>query len=278
MVYTRVRDGVFVRVARGIYALPGAATRHEVILDAACRALGAVVSHMSAAKLHKLGPLPRHTPTITVAHRSTHTFPGVEVHQSTDMVETHTTILGSVRVTTPERTIIDLSQVMHERRLDTVLDRGLASGVVDFELLISLHRSMARKGKPGVAMLRRLLEERGMDTRAVDSELERRFLRLITDAALPVPETQFRAPWLSPIGGRIDFAYPDRRLVVEVDGRRWHALSTAFESDRVRDNAAQLAGWRVLRFTWKMVVDEPLQVVSVLRQALSADRHHSRER
>jgi very-short-patch-repair endonuclease len=67
--------------------------------------------------------------------------------------------------------------------------------------------------------------------------------------------------------GRVDFVYPDARLIVEVDGRRFHGPET-FESDRRRDNAAQLVGWRVLRFTWRMVTEQPEYVVSSIRRAL----------
>ncbi|MCZ6457337.1 MAG: type IV toxin-antitoxin system AbiEi family antitoxin domain-containing protein, partial [Actinobacteria bacterium] len=50
----RVQDGVLARVARGVYALPGASEPNLVILEGACRKLGSVVSHQSAAAMHTL--------------------------------------------------------------------------------------------------------------------------------------------------------------------------------------------------------------------------------
>jgi len=70
--------------------------------------------------------------------------------------------------------------------------------------------------------------------------------------------------------GRVDVAYAEARLLVELDSRRWHDTSTAFEDDRHRDNALVLAGWRVIRITWRMIHDEPDKVAELLRGLLSA--------
>ena len=59
-----------------------------------------------------------------------------------------------------------------------------------------------------------------------------------------------------PVNGRVDFAYPQIRLIIELDGRAWHSTLEAFESDRMRDNHAQLAGWRVLRITYRMLKEQ----------------------
>ena len=49
---------------------------------------------------------------------------------------------------------------------------------------------------------------------------------------------------------RGDIAFPDDRLVVEVDGWRYHGkYLTDFRRDRERQNLLTIAGWRILRFT-----------------------------
>ena len=50
---------------------------------------------------------------------------------------------------------------------------------------------------------------------------------------------------------RIDFAWPDCRLAIEVDGRAFHSSDEAFERDRERRNDLEVAGWMVLNVTWK---------------------------
>lgn len=266
-----VERGVFVRLARGVHALPGAATRSDVLLNGAVRHLGAVISHQSAARLHGMSPIADGPPTVSVSHRQTHSFPGVDVHQLTDLIEAHLVDMKGMPVTNPERTMIDLAAVLHPKRLQQVLDTALSKSLVDTRRLHDLHGALARRGKPGSAALRQLLTDRVGEPIVGQSELERRFIALLRDASLPEPIREFHAPWLRPSNGRVDFGYPDSKLIVEVDGRRWHSKYDAFEVDRRRDNAAQLAGWRVLRFTWRMVTDEPHHVISAVREALGAE-------
>lgn len=264
----RVSEGVFVRVSRGMLALPGTATRPDLALRAAHRALGAVVSHQSAGRLHGFQPIPDGLPTVTVSHRGTHAFPGVVVHQATDLLDPHIELLHGLRVTTPERTVIDLAKVMSPRRLERLVDSALAGAKVDLDALVVLFASLTRKGKKGMVALRNVLADRIDDGSVSETELERLLVQLLTESGLDAPLRQFHAPWLQPINGRVDLAYPDHRIVIEADGRRWHALFDAFETDRRRDNAAQLAGWIVLRFGWHMIVNDPSAVVHTVRTAL----------
>lgn len=264
----RVDEGVLVRRRLGVLALPGADDEHMLDLHAACRKLGAVASHQSAAYVHGLDRPRFVKPTVSVARNKTKSFIGVTVHQLADLQPEHVAFIDGLPVTRPERTIIDLAAVIKEGHLARVLDVGLASGVLDFEAIETRFGELGRRGKPGTARLRRLLESRGSDYVAPESELERRMLLLIEQADLPAPVRQFRAPWLRRVNGRVDLAYPDSRLLVEGDSRRWHLLAEAFETDRIRDNAAQLAGWRILRFTWREIVDYPERVASSIARAL----------
>lgn len=270
MVRRRIEHGIFVRIGRGLLALPGTSTRPDLMMRAAVRLLGAVVSHESAGKTHGLEPLHVSQPSVTVSHRSTHEFPDVIVHQSTDLLEEHTVEIDAMRVTTPERTIIDLAHVVPRGRLDRIIDNALAAQVVDLDDLLTLHHTLARRGKPGVKVLREILTAKTGDPEASSTELEARLRKLLRRAGLPEPVAEFKAPWLKPINGRVDLAYPGHRLVIEADSRRWHALHDAFEEDRRRDNAAQLAGWRVLRFTWRMINDDPVAVIEAVRRALES--------
>jgi very-short-patch-repair endonuclease len=59
------------------------------------------------------------------------------------------------------------------------------------------------------------------------------------------------------------------RLIVEVDGRAVHTTRHAFEHDRRRDQRLMLRGWRVARFTWRQVVDEPAAVAVTIGALLA---------
>jgi len=69
---------------------------------------------------------------------------------------------------------------------------------------------------------------------------------------------------------RCDFALPDIRLAVEVDGRSAHSGRTAFERDRRRQNALVLAGWTVLRFTWHQITATPDDVLRTVNTAIAS--------
>jgi len=99
------------------------------------------------------------------------------------------------------------------------------------------------------------------------SELERRFLALIARADLPQPETGV----LIEVGGQLlecDCLWREQRLIVELDGRRYHDTALAFERDRARDRLLAAAGWQVVRVTWNQMRNEPDRLLSDLRQLL----------
>jgi Transcriptional regulator, AbiEi antitoxin/Protein of unknown function (DUF559) len=266
----RAEAGVLRRIGRGVFMLAGTEEEHDSILEAACRKLEAVVSHESAGRLHRFDGLPWIMPTVTVPHRRTYSFEGVIVHQSTDITDEQLVQANGLPVTNPERTIIDLAASVSEARLDWVLDRALSSGAVDLESLAALFADLGRRGKPGTTAMRRLLEKRGQAYVPPDTVLEQRLLSIIENAGLPRPTPQFTPPWLVPINGRVDLAYEDDRLIIEGDSRKWHLLMKSFETDRQRDNHAQLAGWRILRFTWRQIIDEPEMIASSIRRALAS--------
>lgn len=87
------------------------------------------------------------------------------------------------------------------------------------------------------------------------SSLERRFVALLLQSGLPlpIPEHPFARDWGR--RWRFDFAWPDLRLAVEVDGGIWipgggrHNRGAGYEADVEKLNVAVILGWRVLRFT-----------------------------
>lgn len=66
---------------------------------------------------------------------------------------------------------------------------------------------------------------------------------------------------------RVDFCFGDQRLIIEVDGQKWHPDPRL---DRARDNALTAMGWRVLRYTWADVVHDSARVLGEIRLALAA--------
>jgi len=265
----REREGWLERCGHSTYRLPGAESEWRGTLAAACHRLGAVVSHESAAQVHGMPRLRRGLLIVSVPVRRTNRYPGVDVRQKTDLTPDQIAEAAGLPVTTPERTVIDLAAQLGVRRLGRLVDSSVALDLTSYEAILALFQALGRRGKPGTQRMRKVLEDRGAAPEHDPTELEHRLSDLIEKADLPLPTREFKAPWLAHTNGRVDLAYLEYHLVIEADSRRWHMLADAFLEDRERDNRAQLAGWRVLRFTWWDIEQRPSYVVSMIRQALS---------
>ena len=120
---------------------------------------------------------------------------------------------------------------------------------------------------PGVS---RACLERASVKRAPDSAAQHRLLMLLRDAGLPDPIPQFRVSRGGRFLARVDFAFPQQRVAVEVDGFRWHSDPHTFRSDRRRANRLVEAGWIVLRTTVGELDEGANDLLRQLRQLLES--------
>jgi hypothetical protein len=67
----------------------------------------------------------------------------------------------------------------------------------------------------------------------------------------------------------VDIGFPDINLAVEIEGREFHTAAADFENDRWRQNDLVNAGWRVLRFTARMLEEAPHLVLAAITEALA---------
>jgi very-short-patch-repair endonuclease len=166
-------------------------------------------------------------------------------------------------VTSPALTLVDLAAHLRDGPLEAAVNEADRLGRIDPEVLrveIGRYRGLA-----GVGTLRRLLDRRTF--RVTDSELERLFLRLVRGAGLPEPLTQQRVN-----GFRVDFCWPDLRLIVETDGLRYHRTPSQQAKDRLRDQAHVAAGFIVLRFTHSQIRFESENVIRTLHAVVERCR------
>ena len=84
--------------------------------------------------------------------------------------------------------------------------------------------------------------------------LEYKFVRDIVGNA---PGIRTRIKELDLGDWRFDFAWPDRKIAVEIEGATWtggrHTRGSGFEEDCRKYNAATSLGWQVYRFTGSQV-------------------------
>lgn len=124
-----------------------------------------------------------------------------------------------------------------------------------------LERLLVRsRGCRGAAMLRTVIA--GHVPAAVFSreELERLFLDFLRRYGLRLPAVN-----VSVAGYEVDAFWAAYGLIVELDGYETHGGRQAFEHDRVKTAKLQLAGYTVIRITWRMLHDDPAAVNAILQ-------------
>lgn len=257
----RLSKGRLHRVHRGVYAVGRPALDRQGCWMAAVLACGpgAALSYESAAALWGIGPLPS-TLEVTIPMASPRRCDDVHVHRRPNLLETHVTVREAIPVTKPVRTTIDLAARLNPARLERMINEADRLGLFSPEGLIAALDEYP--GVRGVGPLRSMLGARIF--RFTDSELERRFLRIVEKARLPHPLTQQNVA-----GFRVDFFWPDLGLVVETDGLTYHRTPAQQARDRVRDQAHLAAGLTPLRFTHAQVRYEPDRVVETLVMLMS---------
>jgi very-short-patch-repair endonuclease len=178
--------------------------------------------------------------------------PGFEFIRRTVPAE-HVTEVDGVRVASPALAAIEAGP--------EVVDYALREGNTTLDELWAAFEATRRWR--GGADRRRLVEESSGNPW---SAAERLVHRLLREAGLKDWRGNYPGP-----GYTIDVAFVTQRLAVEIDGRQFHGEGR-FEFDRWRQNAIVLDGWRVLRFTWKMLEEHPDRVIETVRKGLTLPR------
>ena len=262
------RSGILVRRHPGVWVLAARAGDHAVLCRAALAALptGSVISHRSAAWLMGVLGAPARPPaevhaTVIAAHPLRPK--GVIVHR-TDFPAGVRLFVG-VRCSPPARTLVDLAAVSTAGELEAAVDRALAAGVVRLHDILA---EAAARPRHGGGRLRRSLEARRLIGAPTPSVLESRMTRLLVRAGLPLPRAEVV---VGPSGEyRLDYAYQERWLAVEVHGYAWHHTPEQLARDLARHRRLTLEGWTVVTFTWADVVYGPDRVAAELAALLNS--------
>lgn len=110
------------------------------------------------------------------------------------------------------------------------------------------------------------------------SALEEQFAWACRTVGLPTPQREYR--FLASRRFRFDFAWPEQKVAVEIEGGTWvagrHTRGAGFEADCEKYNEAALAGWLVLRFTGAAISKDAAACARLTGQALKL-RAHSRK-
>jgi very-short-patch-repair endonuclease len=247
---------------RGVYAIVGRRllTRqaHWMAAVLACGP-GAVLSHLAAAALWGIRRGTRIEVTVPRGGRTSRK--GVHLHWANLPADEATTHHG-IPTTTVPRTLLDLSAVVQHDELRSAMRQAEQLRLTDPLWLGDLIGRYPRK--PGIPILKAVVQEAQRGLNIVRSELEESFQAFLLNACLPLPITNTLIE-----GIEVDCVWRDQRLIVELDSRTHHAIVHAFETDRARDRRLEAAGWRVVRITWRQLHDTPEEIEADLRKLLA---------
>jgi very-short-patch-repair endonuclease len=216
--------------------------------QAALLAVGehAFLSHQTAAGVWGLARwLPR-TVEVTVVGRYRGSSDGIHVHRVKNVDRREVKRHRDLWVSSPARAVLEIAATASPEELTYAIDEGLAlRRFTPRELDEVLQRNRPCRGAASLAAILG-------DPTAIAvsrSKREKRLLKAIRDAGLPMPETNV------PFGRfELDFLWRREGLVVEVDGETFHRGPGAVARDREKALAVRAAGLEMLRFTGEHVM------------------------
>ena len=250
--------------ALGVYRFAGTPDHANTPVMQLVLRSGGAASHRSAAGLLRLIDWVPH-PEVTVAPMANYRGPG-RIHRHEDLETQDIAVVQGIPCTNATRVLIDIGAVRRdlvEPLFHAVLHRQLA----DYDDIVARFYQVARRGRNGVGPLRAVLAEYDAAMAPGESTLEVRLLEIIRQHGIKPPVRQHRVV----VGGRnyrLDVAYPDEMIAIEGDGFGVHGERERFETDRERQNALVLLGWRPLRFTWRQIRQQSQYVADTIRTAL----------
>ncbi|HEX6887972.1 MAG TPA: type IV toxin-antitoxin system AbiEi family antitoxin domain-containing protein [Candidatus Nanopelagicales bacterium] len=163
-------------------------------------------------------------------------------------------------ITAERRTLVDL--LCAERLLPAVdlITDALRRGLLDEADLATL--VVASRGRVGGGRARKVLTScLGRPWSVLEWRFQQLARRVSSRWRFNVEVEGVRLP------GPVDALHPDARVVVELDGKRFHGPDR-FQRDRTRDQRLAAAGYVTLRFTWEDVEQRPDEVLSILRRTI----------
>lgn len=267
----RVRAGRWRRVHPAVYAVEGSFDSLTQRREAAALwfGRGCVFSHRTAAALWGLSRFEEDDSLVSIASTRHQEPPaGIRIFRIDALLARELGTVNGQRVTSVERTLLDLAATEHSAAVEAALDDALRRKLTTVDKLN--HFIERTGGTRGIRLLRRLTARRSGEG-VTESELEARVLDVLRDAGMPMPELQKKVQ----VKGkryRLDFRFPGTQVVLEADGYAWHSTAHAFEADRRRINALTARGFRVLQWTWEAMNERPDRLLDELEVLLQQRR------
>lgn len=222
---------------------------------------GALLSHRSAAALWGLARPPTAAIDVTApaGRQGIRRREKLWIHRGRLDPEDRA-VRAKIPVTTVARTLFDLAEFVGLKRLESAWEEADRLNLLQLRAVEAVcERGYGRRA---LRPIRRLLAE-ARAPQITRSPLEDDFAGFCREHRLPMPSFNTTV-----LGFEVDALWPEQRLAAELDSWEFHSHRAAFELDRIRDTALQVAGYRTIRITHRRLRNEAPALTSELRALL----------
>ena len=262
----RLRIGAFKRIYRGVYFAghgPWPPLARECAAVLICSP-GAMIRGESAALAWRLPIEYDGRVQVAVVGRRIRGPRGIDVRQIGSLRRGELRRVGGIPVTSPALTLLEIAGTQPAGILAKAINEARVRRLVRADELAAT--VMAHEKRRGSRALARLLSQEA-STLATESEAESRCLAVMVEHGLEPTRSQAE---IGPY--RVDFLYEPERLIVEVDGYRYHGTRYRFLHDRRRSAYLVARGYVVFPISWSDLVERPAETMRALGDALAARR------
>ncbi len=176
---------------------------------------------------------------------------------------------AGIPATSPERAILDTAALMPTPTIETLYDSGVRKRIVTPESMADCLFVDGKKGVRGRGKVLAVLDGRRLGG-ALGSPAETAALRLIRDRGLEEPERQHVIILPDGTVAVVDFAWPRRWKIIEIDGLVAHSTARQLEEDLRRQNLLLELSWDLRRFPARAVLQHPRQIADEIARFLAA--------
>jgi very-short-patch-repair endonuclease len=264
----RRASGAWIVLDRGVYALDSSPpTWHRQVMAAILGKNRARASGTTAGFLHGMPHCRKTKPEITVPAGGSTAGTLAVVRRRSDFKTLQLVVIDRIPTTDAPTTLFDLASRLRPERLQRTIDDSLVRGKVTADELHAVLKAYDGCRLSGTVAFREAVEEITDEYVPSESVLEVALMDVLGDPRIPRVDAQARLSWWHELPHRVDSFISLWSLIVEADGRTYHTKRADFENDRRRDNLAVAHGCRVLRFTYRMLNEDPAEVLRIILQA-----------
>jgi hypothetical protein len=213
-----------------------------------------VLSHFSAGDYYGFRPNPGSAESVTRPGSGGRRQIGRLLVFHSRLLFEDTTEHHGIPITTPERTIIDLAPHLNDKQRRKMLREALRIRAVtgpSLEAAVDKHRG--RRGTATLAKLATFYRDLQLDR--CKSDAEAYAMEVLHTHKRPLPDVNAMLA-----GGEADLSWPDRKLIIEIDGGQFHRDKLHDAHKRAKWMAA---GYEVHRIASDLVFASPELVLQM---------------